>query len=159
MRHAKSDWSNPKQSDIGRALNPRGRKAAFMMGQWLSTHNLVPNYVICSTATRARETLARMRLCGDIPSHIIKYEPAAYDASKEVLLNVLQDCQPDKETVMLIGHNPGLEDLLYYLCGDNLPLSKSGKLLPTASIAVVDTRNGLENQKSTLKEIARTKEL
>ena len=159
MRHAKSDWNNPKLSDADRPLNKRGKKAAIQMGQWLQANNYVPNYVICSTATRTRETLGRLRLCIDIDGKDIKYEKKLYQTSANTLIDILQNAPWHKGSIMLLGHNPELEDVLTYLCGHDITPSATGKLFPTGSIAVIETTKELQKLGGQLKLIARPKEI
>ena len=160
MRHAKSDWSNPTLLDADRPLNKRGKKAAMQMGQWLSENNCAPDYVICSTATRARETLGRIKLCIEIAGNDIEYDKKLYQASLPTLLQILQTAPWEKGTIMLLGHNPEMEALLVYLCGDNkIPLSITGKMLPTASIAVLEMPSEITESSANLKIIVRPKEI
>ena len=159
MRHAKSDWSNPKQRDIDRPLNPRGKKAALLMGKWLKDNNHVPNFVICSTAVRTRETLGRIRLCTEIGAKDIKYDASLYEASQQTLFDIVKDAPWHKGSIMVLGHNPGIEDLLTYLCDSDFQLSKSGKLMPTASIAIIELPKKVESGKGKLVQLIRPKEL
>lgn len=159
MRHAKSDWNNPKLSDADRPLNKRGKKAAIQIGQWLQDNNLVPNFVLCSTATRTRETLGQIRLCTNIDNKDIKYDESLYLSTLDSLLHKLKTAPWDKEKIMLLGHNPELEELLSYLCGDDIALSKTGKLFPTASIAVIELNNEITQLGGQLKSLVRPKEL
>ena len=159
MRHAKSDWSNPALSDADRPLNKRGKKAAVLMGQWLTDHHYLPNYVICSTAQRTRETLGRIRLSAEIAGKDIKYEKKLYQATLPTLLQTLENSPWQKGTIMLLGHNPEMESLLNYLCDGNIKPSKTGKLFPTGSIAVIHLAGEITESSGNLIDIARPKEL
>ncbi|KIN62223.1 Phosphoglycerate mutase [Sulfitobacter noctilucicola] len=102
MRHAKSDWSGGPSSDHDRPLNPRGRKAASALGAWMTSKELMPEQVLCSSAMRTKETFVRLDL-GDIAN--FRYDRALYLAEPDTLLNALQAATGD--CVLMIGHNPG----------------------------------------------------
>ena len=137
FRHAKSDWGYPGLRDFDRPLNQRGNQAAVRMGRWMSEDQLQPQWLVCSTAQRAQQTLQGLREHLVIPDARIHHQDRLYLASVTTLLEVMAQCPRDRGTVMLIGHNPGLEDLLHYLCGPGLPLSSKGKLMTTATLAQV----------------------
>ena len=137
LRHAKSDRDQPVVEDFARPLNARGREDAARMGGWMKEHHLQPEWVICSPAVRTRETLALLRTRIAIPDTLIDFDDRVYLADLTTLLAVLVRCPQDMSNVLLIGHNPGLEQLLVHLCGEALPLSAKGKLLPTAALAQV----------------------
>lgn len=135
LRHGKSDWDTDT-SDFERPLKKRGKKGALCAGRWLSNHELVPDLVISSPAARAiRTARVACKVMGLKRSRILT-DDHVYLASTEELIDVLRDC-PEKARIMLVGHNPGLEELLLYLVGGDLVVPDDGKLLPTASIAVL----------------------
>jgi len=111
MRHAKSDWSKPGQNDHARSLNPRGRLAAVLMGAWLRETEHVPETALVSSATRTRETFARLGF---------KIEPdfqdALYHASPDDLLDAVRRA-PDCKTLLVLGHNPGMEAAMGLMAG------------------------------------------
>ena len=134
LRHAKSDWSTDATRDFERPLAKRGRNDAPRMGEWLSREGLVPDAVVSSPAERARETT--LLVCNSVgfkPKKVV-WEDAVYAASQSELLGVLAGCPADAASVMLVGHNPGLEDLVDFLAG-GVEESPDGKLLPTAALA------------------------
>lgn len=104
MRHAKSDWSSGVTRDHDRPLNARGLRAARAMGDWLRAQGYLPDRVLCSTATRTRETLAGLRI--DAPAEFI---PALYHAEPGVMLDILRGAEG--QSVLMIGHNPGIGEL------------------------------------------------
>lgn len=108
LRHAKSDWGTG-HVDHDRPLNDRGRKAAAMMGRYMSDEGLVPEQVICSTAARARETLALVMEAAGFECSV-QYEPALYGASSSTILNVIRQGAGEAGALLLVGHNPGFED-------------------------------------------------
>ncbi|VAW98983.1 Phosphohistidine phosphatase SixA [hydrothermal vent metagenome] len=141
FRHAKSNWGHPGLRDFDRPLNQRGNLAAVCMGRWMNENHLQPQWVICSTAHRAKQTLQGLCEHLVIPDTQIKYLDRLYLANVTTLLGGIVQCPRDGGAVMLIGHNPGLEDLLLYLCGPGLPLSGKGKLMATATLAQVHLPN------------------
>ena len=115
LRHAKSSWDDPSLADRDRPLNPRGRRAATSMGQYLREHHLAPDLVLCSSAARTRETLERLDL-GTAARVLIEDDLYAADASD--LFARLRRAPPEAATVLLIGHNPGVHELATMLTGD-----------------------------------------
>jgi phosphohistidine phosphatase len=134
MRHAKSDWSSDLLSDFERPLNQRGRAAAPKMGRWLRTQGLTPDYVVSSPAKRARQTV--LRVCRELEyaETAIHWEESIYEAAVPALCRVLADCPAAAQRVLLIGHNPGLENLAIYLAEQQTPVFEEGKHLPTAAL-------------------------
>src|SRR4051794_27998376 len=112
LRHAKSSWDDPGLSDHDRPLAPRGRKAAALMASYLSEERIRPALVLCSTAVRARETLEGVGLADDVV-----FERELYGASSGELLERLGRVPDSVESAMLIGHNPGMQDLALMLGG------------------------------------------
>jgi phosphohistidine phosphatase len=99
---------------------------------------LTPSHVVSSPAERALRTALKVCKQIGITKQDIHLDRRIYDASLEDLLQVLADCPSDLPRVMIVGHNPGLELLLEYLCGpDKIPVSGDGKLLPTATLACI----------------------
>jgi phosphohistidine phosphatase len=135
LRHSKSDWGDSGISDHDRPLNARGRQDAKRLARWLKTHSIRPDKVICSTALRARQTLQPIIEHLDLEANNIQYEQQLYLASLKNLLQVIQAGKPNQGALMIVGHNPGLDELVAYLSLDAPPLSKSGKLMTTTSLA------------------------
>ncbi len=156
LRHAKSSWNDEELDDHERPLNDRGKRDAPRVGELLREKNLVPDLVLCSTAVRARKTLARLiKTCkyeGEtaLQGQLYLAPPSAYLAS---LKNVIDDAQ----RVLVVGHNPGLEQLLFQLAGVEEPM-------PTAALAVVELpidhwSELTESTRGELLQIYRPKEL
>lgn len=134
MRHAKSDWNN-NLSDIDRPLNDRGASDAFRMGDYLNRNNLVPGRMLVSPAQRTQETarllLDNLRLSED---NII-VDPALYLAGRSALCEVIERYAIDNQSLLVLAHNPGLDDLVSYLASTAPPLSTNGKLMATCTVA------------------------
>ena len=130
MRHAKSDWDMAAATDFDRPLNKRGERDAPCMGQWLRKNKLIPDWIISSPALRAKETV--LLVCEELglKKKAIHWEEKLYAAELKTLLTALAQCPEDRHLVMLVGHNPGLEELLVYLTGME-------NRMPTAAIACI----------------------
>ncbi|SDX72744.1 phosphohistidine phosphatase [Allochromatium warmingii] len=135
LRHAKSDWDSGTANDFERPLAKRGKNDAPKVGSWLYREGLVPDHVISSPAERARQTATKVCKRLDFKKKQIIWDAAIYDASVAALLAVLARCPHEATTVLLVGHNPGLEELILHLVGDELERPADGKLLPTATVA------------------------
>ena len=148
LRHAKSAW--PDVPDHERPLADRGRRDAPTMGRWLRAAGHVPDHVLCSTARRARETwhLVQPDLQAAPP---VSFERQVYGASAASLLNLAQQVPPAVQTLLIIGHDPGVPGLALTLAGGSAPAAGGGgraalppavidrmrAKFPTAAIAVV----------------------
>jgi len=135
LRHAKSDWAEAGQSDFERPLAHRGKKDARKLGEWMREHYLYPGLVLSSPAQRARQTLAAIGKALDIPADKIRFDERLYLASLHMLLKILEAVPTEYSSVMLVGHNPGLDELVNYISAGTVPLSDSGKLMTTACLA------------------------
>ncbi len=134
LRHGKSDWSTG-QVDFDRPLKSRGKRGAQRVGLWLRQQNLLPDLVLSSPAERAIVTAQKS--CKVMGKNVedIKTDPRIYGAGSDELIALLQQVPADVRRMMLVGHNPGLEDLLMDLSGGDVPIPEDGKLLATATLA------------------------
>lgn len=138
MRHAKSDWSEESRPDFDRPLTARGRKAAKSMGKWLRENQYRIGRIICSPALRAKKTCQLvLKELGMDPNHVL-WETEIYEASLNNLLSLINQYSKDTRTLCIIGHNPGLDQLLCYLSRTPPPVNSSGKLLTTGAVAVLN---------------------
>jgi phosphohistidine phosphatase len=129
LRHAKSAWDEPGVADHDRPLSKRGKRDAPRMGQLLRDEELVPDLILSSTAKRARRTAQLVaETCGYEGD--IELDESLYLADPEAYLEALADLPDAVQRVMVVGHNPGLEELLEALTGEAEPL-------PTAALAEV----------------------
>ena len=136
LRHAKSSWDDPELGDHDRPLAPRGRRAAKAMGGHLRRERIAPDLVLCSSARRTRETLDRIApALGDDVA--VSVEADLYAASADELLERLRTVDDDVESVMLIGHNPGLEQLALGLAGSGDELPDLRRKFPTGALATL----------------------
>ncbi|HET6633552.1 MAG TPA: histidine phosphatase family protein [Streptomyces sp.] len=137
LRHAKADW--PEVADHERPLAEQGRRDAPAVGEWLTAQGHSPQLALCSTATRTRETwkLVAHHL-PERPRTV--YEERIYEASPGEIIALLNDVDDEVRDVLVVGHNPGMENLAGTLAGQSdgdalAGLSRSG--FPTAAVAVL----------------------
>lgn len=136
LRHAKSDWPDGV-ADIDRPLARRGREAAPRMGAYMADEGLHPDLVLVSPARRARETWDLVApALGEVET---RSEPRIYEAPAERLLQVVREAGRARG-LMLVGHNPGFEDLARRLVGhgDRYAYARLAQKYPTAGLAVID---------------------
>jgi phosphohistidine phosphatase len=136
LRHAKSSWDQPGLRDHDRPLARRGKLAAPLMGRYLVEHGLVPDRVLCSSAARTRQTWERVAACLDDQTSV-EIDADLYAAGAETLLDIVRSTDDAINSLMLIGHNPGLEMLAANLAGSGDPLATARMRLkfPTAALA------------------------
>ena len=129
LRHAKSSWNDPARDDHERPLNKRGRRDGARMGELVREHGLIPDIVISSDAVRARLTAEAVVEAARYAGEIL-LDPHLYMACPADILSLLRMVQENAETVMIVGHNPGLEELVEQLTGERQDL-------PTAALAQI----------------------
>jgi len=137
LRHAKSDWPTGT-ADLDRPLARRGREAAPRMGAYLAAEGLLPDLVLVSPARRAQETYDLVApSLGGAPMRV---EPRIYEAPPERLLAVVREVEARVRALLLIGHNPGFEELSRTLVGhgDRYALARLSEKYPTAGLAAID---------------------
>jgi len=136
LRHAKSSWSDTTLVDRERPLAPRGRRDAKRVGEHLVRRGVQPELVLCSPAVRTRETLER--LGGALgPDATVRYEEELYAASWTSLLEVLHGVSDSVASVMLVGHNPSLEELARALASSGPELARLEAKFPTGALATL----------------------
>jgi phosphohistidine phosphatase len=142
LRHAKSSWSEPALSDHDRPLAPRGRRAAGLIAAHLRAAEIRPALVLCSSARRTRDTLEVLRpSLGETTE--VRIEERLYGAGVTEILALLRTIDPAVPSAMVIGHNPGLEDLALALAGDGTEaaLRQLRSKFPTGALATLDVRS------------------
>jgi phosphohistidine phosphatase len=137
LRHAKSGRP-PGVADLERPLAPRGRDAAGRMGAYLRGEALFPDIALVSSSRRTRETWDLVAPALDGVE--ARFEPRIYEAPEARLLAVVREVEPDVRTLLMIGHNPGFEDLAMRLVGqaDRSASERLSEKFPTAALAVID---------------------
>ena len=130
LRHAKSSWKDNSLRDFDRPLKGRGRRAAEQMGQVLAEEKLKLPLMISSPAVRARETIELVLESADFKVKP-QFEERIYEADVRTLLDVVQSIPDSSDTAIMVGHNPGFENLLSYFTGDN-------RHMPTCALAKIE---------------------
>jgi phosphohistidine phosphatase len=139
LRHAKSSWKDLSLRDFDRPLKERGREAAEVVGKQLAKEKLKQPLVICSPAVRTRET-AEIVLESSKTKGDVVFEERIYEASLRDLLEVVSDIPDAVQVAIMIGHNPGFEELLGYLTGE-------GRHMPTCALAKIKL-DGWKNERA-----------
>jgi phosphohistidine phosphatase len=141
LRHAKSDWNDASLTDFERPLNERGLNAARKMGCFLRQREIVPDLIISSPARRARETAQIVKEAAEIAAEI-HFEPRIYEANVGELIEIVSQVENDCEKLLIVGHNPGFEQLVEILSGELQPM-------PTAALAEIELP--IENWSETMR--------
>ena len=127
LRHAKSSWKKPGLTDYDRPLNKRGKHDAPRMGELIRKKALVPDLIISSSAKRARQTAEKVaQSCGY--RNEVRLEDDLYLAYPDVIIRILKFLSDELNSVMVVGHNPGVEELLRLSTGRD-------EVMPTAALA------------------------
>lgn len=140
FRHAKSDWHDPRARDFDRPLNARGRKGAEAMGRHIRDHAQRWDRVIASPAIRCAETIEIACQAAGRPV-AVNWDRRIYLASSATLADLLREQDGDPQSILMVGHNPGLEDLIFDLVPDDgsSPLRDVVEAkFPTAAYAVLE---------------------
>jgi phosphohistidine phosphatase len=133
MRHAKSGWDDPALPDFDRPLNPRGRRAAATVGREMRRLGLAFDAVVASPARRVIETLEEVEQAfGNLAP---RYDERLYLASPQMLLDVTRETDEQAARLLLVGHNPGLEELVLRLSAAGALRSEAEVKYPTATLA------------------------
>ena len=160
LRHAKSDWDDLGMRDFDRGLNARGVRGAALIGDHIRDHGVRWDLVVASPAARVKHTLEAA-----LPELAPRYDKRVYLADSDTLLDVLREAGP-AQSVLLSGHNPGLQDLLFALVSpaeENDLFDEASVKFPTASFAVIelaaDDWENLEKECGKLVHFARPRDL
>lgn len=136
LRHGKSSWSDPSLADCERPLAQRGRRDTGRIADHLVRLEIEPELVLCSSAVRTRETLELVRPALGAAS-TVRLEAELYAASSDSLLKRVRAVPETVTSLMLIGHNPGLQDLALLLASAGSELERLEAKFPTAALATL----------------------
>jgi len=162
MRHAKSDWNAGSGTDFDRPLSKRGIREAGKIAKWLSEQGFVPDLFVCSPAKRTSDTAEIVAQQLGVKSDTIIRELELYEAVVEDILAVIARYSKNHRSILLIGHNPGLDNLLGYLASEAPPRTLSGKLMTTSAVALLDFGSrpvSTQPHSASLMQLVRPKEL
>ena len=154
LRHAKSSWNDTSLTDYERPLNERGLRTAPFMGKLMEERGLVPDVIVSSPAIRARQTAELVcEASGFEPE--ISFNELIYEANVGTLVAVVSELNDENGSLLLVGHNPGAESLIYYLTGEIAPM-------PTAALGVIEldieTWTEIDGGCGKLKQVIRPKD-
>ncbi|MCX6373598.1 MAG: histidine phosphatase family protein [Actinobacteria bacterium] len=141
LRHAKSSWDDPSLPDRERPLAPRGRRACELIASYLDREHIAPELLLCSSATRSRETLERAGLASRIDSQIL-IEDGLYVATAADLLARLRLVDDEVALVLLVGHHPAIQDLAVCLASGGEKRGDLARKFPTAALATLTWSGG-----------------
>lgn len=130
LRHAKSSWDNPLLADFERPLNKLGMEAAPLIGEIIYKNRFDPELLLSSPAKRAKQTAVLVREVGALKPEI-RFDERIYEASPQTLVQIVSELGEQADSVLLVGHNPGLEGLIRFLTGET-------HAMPTSALAVID---------------------
>jgi len=130
LRHAKSSREEPGLRDFDRPLNDRGKDDAKRMGHFMLDQKIRPELVISSPANRARRTTEIVLKAAEVPA-TPAFDERIYEAEVNELVQVVSEIEPAIVSAMLVGHNPGFEELFHFLTGET-------RDFPTAALAQID---------------------
>jgi phosphohistidine phosphatase len=139
-RHAKSDWNDARLRDFDRPLNERGRKGAALMGEHIRSFGVAWQRIVASPAVRVTQTL-EIGAAGETRMPTVDWDRRIYLANSATLIDVLREVAGNPRSLMIVGHNPGLEDLIFDLVPDDgtSPLRDIVEVkFPTAAFAVLE---------------------
>ena len=122
LRHAKAVSGDNSLRDLDRSLSDEGHRQAERIGKYLKKQNVALDLVLSSTALRARETTQLVLTAAECLGEV-RYDQRIYEANRQQLLQVVSEIEGDKSKVLLVGHNPGLEELLQRLTGRFEPMA------------------------------------
>ncbi|MEZ5710215.1 MAG: histidine phosphatase family protein [Blastomonas sp.] len=165
LRHAKSDWSDASQRDFDRPINERGQRGAKLIGSYLKREAMAFDAVVASPAVRVVETIDLLEQ-GYGTSLKPDWDRRIYLASSVTLIDLLSGLDDAADRVLMVGHNPGLEDLIFDLVPDDgtSPLRDEVEIkFPTAALAVleldIDSWKDIDNRCARLVSLMRPRDL
>ncbi|MEE4537302.1 MAG: histidine phosphatase family protein [Erythrobacter sp.] len=161
LRHAKSEWDDTAQRDFDRGLNDRGRRGAALIGEHIRSRGIRWEQLLASPAARVVQTLEHA-----LPEMEPVFDERLYLASPETLVDVITGHAGESGAVLLVGHNPGLQELLLDLVAparENAHFREASVKFPTASFAVLECRiddwSALKNYCAEISHFARPRDL
>ncbi len=152
LRHAKSSWKQPDLEDFYRPLKQKGINDASIIGEYIKQIDLIPQYIVCSDSVRTKDTLDIILKKINFKNNIkFSYNHSLYEASVDDILKVISQIDNEFNRVMIVGHNPGMEDTVLKLTQKPFPFPK----FSTCGLALlelnIDNWKDIKNSKAILK--------
>ena len=139
LRHGKAGWGTQNTADVDRTLDQTGNRQTRKLGQWLLEQGLQPDIIASSSALRTRQTCEQINTSLNMPESRIIWEKDLYLAQLSTLLRIADTMLAKHNIVLIVGHNPGLEEFSHYLCDSIIPMA------PATFVQIeIDMKNGLE---------------
>lgn len=143
LRHAKSAWDDPSVGDHDRPLAPRGIKASHRMGQYMKSHGLLPDMVVCSTAVRAADTLLNVMAELESVQPVrppVEHDRAMYLCGWQAWMDRIRYTPDDINKLLVVGHNPDMHNLALMLCrnGPEDQLARLASHYPTGALTQIE---------------------
>jgi len=154
LRHAKSSWDDASLSDFERPLNPRGKETAPFIGELIAEKGWQPDAILSSPAERAKQTASLAKEAGHL-SAALSFDDKIYEASPSTLQEVLKGVPEKVDTLLFVGHNPGMEGLLRILTNETHSIPTAGLVKITLTI---DSWNEIVEGSGKVDEFIRPKE-
>lgn len=136
LRHAKSDWSSRCHDQL-RPLSERGRRDARQIGNWFKAHEIKPVKIISSPAERCIQTCHYLLKGLQLKDMKPEIDERLYLANADIIQQIVAEQSESRKNLLLIAHNPGLDDFLTANISTPLPITEKGKLMSTASLAIL----------------------
>lgn len=132
LRHGKSSWKDEALADVERPLNGRGRRSSQAVGAFLKREKIIPDLVLSSSAIRARQTADIVMEAAKLRTDL-RFDERIYEAGAQRLLEVVRQIEKSEKSVLLVGHNPGLEEFLKML-------TDADETMPTGTLSKIAIR-------------------
>jgi phosphohistidine phosphatase len=146
LRHAKAEPWSPIGNDFSRSLSPKGKRHAKAVSVWAADKLSVPDTVLCSPAKRTRETLAPLLANWPQLLSTTDYVDSIYGASLNMLMTLAEDAFSYRKRLLMVGHNPGFEDMLL----DVLQVEQAASIqkMATGTLAIIEFSNGFKRERT-----------
>lgn len=147
LRHARAAFPDPGMSDFERPLSPDGVQGAISIGTYMARQKMEPDTILCSPAIRTVQTLAQLEKAGAVDTRNVIFEPDLYGGDVQRYFDLIRE-KAYGDTILIIGHNPMIEDVAFSLAYENNNVDALRTLeggYPPAGLAVIDLKVDWEN--------------
>ena len=159
MRHGKSDWDAASKSDFDRPLNSRGKRDVPELAAWMKNKKIIPGLILSSTAKRAEQTTKLLTRALKIRARSVEYLDSLYDSGLSSYLYAIEEHLDFKGNILVVGHNPIMDQIVSYLSTESPPETIKGKLMTTSALAVFQYEQTIAEHQLELQYLIRPKEI